>query len=125
MNRVHLLGNAADDNGGFFYYSVNFTVIQASFENNSAENGGVFCIRRSNIKVADNSSFIANNASNQGGVMNIRGVTLTMDMDSVIANNTAGSSGKLMYSVHVLVRILLMDLKLSLIQSTHCTVYNF
>ena len=61
------------------------------FKQNSAENGGVFYVRRfnSNVKVSE-STLIENTASNRGGVMDIGGVTLTVDMDTVIANNTAG-----------------------------------
>ena len=83
----------------------------------------MFYVRRSNsnIKIID-SKLIRNSASNQGGVMDIRGVTLIMDADTVIANNTAGSSGNVVSTC--VSKLVLMDLKLGSIQSTHYTAQS-
>lgn len=91
IERSKFSNNTAGGNGGVLhtnFYPVSYTIIDSSFTNNKADNGGVMFIGKADSQVnVSGGTFAYNQAKNRGGVIDITGSTLYIDRASICKNS--------------------------------------
>lgn len=119
------LGNNATVGGGLYLGdSRNATVLNCSFENNTARLfGGAICANDSSILTLQNSSLVSNEAMSKGGAAAIIGDASVICLSSTFMRNQAEGGGGLYISSNTTVPII-AQLQSSRIENNFASNYG-